>query len=288
MNWVTPKSLSEWQHQIQNHPLAQKVRKLMVEAIAKYHLLSEGDRILACVSGGKDSSVMLALLRDIQRRAPYRFHLEAVILDQKQPGFKVDPFRKWVENTLGVTLHVIERDTFSIVKAKTPESGTYCVLCSRLRRAILYDFAKSRNFGKLALGHHRDDLNTTFLMNLFFTGKTSSMPAKLRSDEGSHIVIRPMVFVPEDDIATLARTWNIPIIPCNLCGAQENLQRKKIKALLQELSHEIPHIQSSLIKAQSNIKKSHLLDLLLYDFQSLNSLDMKSIAKDDQETSGVT
>ncbi|MCX7674418.1 MAG: tRNA 2-thiocytidine(32) synthetase TtcA [Bdellovibrionaceae bacterium] len=251
------------------HPLAVRTRKLMVQAISDYSLLQEGDRLLVCVSGGKDSSVMLSLLKDIQSRAPYSYHIEAAILDQKQPGFEVSRFKNWVENEVGVPLHVIERDTYSVVKAKTPEGGTYCVLCSRMRRAILYDFAYERGFNKLALGHHREDLNSTLLLNLFYTGKLASMPPKLLSDDGRCVVIRPMVYVAESDIVQIKEAWGFPIIPCNLCGSQENLKRKRIKNLIADLEKEIPHLSSSLLTAQGNVKKSHLLDPALFNFTEL-------------------
>ncbi len=251
------------------HPLAVRTRKLMVQAISDYSLLQEGDRLLVCVSGGKDSSVMLSLLKDIQSRAPYSYHIEAAILDQKQPGFEVSRFKNWVENEVGVPLHVIERDTYSVVKAKTPEGGTYCFLCSRMRRAILYDFAYERGFNKLALGHPREDLNSTLLLNLFYTGKLASMPPKLLSDDGRCVVIRPMVYVAESDIVQIKEAWGFPIIPCNLCGSQENLKRKRIKNLIADLEKEIPHLSSSLLTAQGNVKKSHLLDPALFNFTEL-------------------
>lgn len=253
------------------HPLAQKIRKQMVQASADFALIGPGDRLLAAVSGGKDSSVMLALLKEIQKKAPYDFHLEAVILDQKQPGFQVEAFRSWVQDELGIPLHVLERDTYSVVKEKTPPGSTFCVLCSRMRRAILYDFAHERGFNKLALGHHREDLNTTLLLNLFYTGKLASMPAKLLSDDGRCIVIRPMVYVAEEDIIQLQKLWQFPIIPCNLCGSQENLKRKKMKELLSHLQKEIPQIAASMLTAQGNVKKSHLLDKNLFPFSNLEA-----------------
>lgn len=245
-------------------PLAQEIRRKMVQAIADFDLIKEGDKVMVCTSGGKDSSVMLVLLKEIQRRAPFRFAMEAVLLDQKQPGFSAEAFRQWVEGDVGIRLHIIERDTYSVVKAKTPEGATFCTLCSKFRRAILYDYASDNGFTKIALGHHRDDLNTTLMLNLFFTGKTASMPVKLKSDDGRNIVIRPMAFVAEKNLVTLQNEWGFPVIPCNLCGSQENLKRKKVKKWLQDLELEIPHIQESILAAQGNIKPSHMLDKALY------------------------
>lgn len=253
------------------HPLAQDIRKKMVKAIATYQLIEEGDKVMVCTSGGKDSSIMLALLSEIQRRAPYNYQFEAVLLDQKQPGFDAGEFKNWVEGDLGVKLHILERDTYSIVKEKIPEGGVYCSLCSRLRRAILYDFAVQNGFTKLALGHHRDDLNQTLLLNMFYTGKLSAMPAKLRSDDGRNILIRPMIHVPENDLIALSKVWNFPIIPCNLCGSQDNLKRKRMKKLLQDLQKEIPHIHESMLTAQSNLRVSQLLDQDRFDFLSLKA-----------------
>jgi tRNA 2-thiocytidine biosynthesis protein TtcA len=241
------------------HPLAVKIRKEIVEAMSRFSLIEEGDRLAVCVSGGKDSSILLALLSEIRRRAPYRFDLEAVILDQKQPGFVLAPFREWVEGTVGIPLHVIERDTYSVVKEKVKD-GVYCSLCSRLRRGILYDFAHEKGFTKMALGHHRDDFNQTLLLNLFYTGKMASMPPKLRSDDGRNLVIRPLCLVAEKDLIELAQTWRFPIIPCNLCGSQEGMKRQRMKKLLADLEKEIPFVAHSLIGAQGNIHASQLMD----------------------------
>lgn len=250
------------------HPTAVKVRKHMVEAIATYNLIEEGDRLMVCVSGGKDSSVMLALLSEIRRRAPYNYDIEAVLLDQKQPGFDASAFRSWVENEVGVKLTIVERDTYSIVKEKTT-SGVYCTLCSRMRRAILYDHAVDKCFTKLALGHHREDTNETMLLNLFYTGKISAMPPKLRADDGRNLVIRPMYFVSEADIVELRDAWKFPIIPCNLCGSQEGLKRKKMKKWVAEWEKEIPNIRQSLLTAQSNLRPSQLGDSKYWDFDGL-------------------
>lgn len=253
-----------------DHPLAVSIRKQIVEAMARYRMLEDGDKVMVCTSGGKDSSILLALLTEIQRRAPYHFSVEAVMLDQKQPGFDASGFERWVREELGVPLTIVERDTYSIVKAKTTD-GIYCTLCSRMRRGILYDHAIEKGFTKLALGHHRDDINQTLLMNLFYTGKMASMPPKLRSDDGRNVVVRPMSFVAEKDLTELAAVWKFPIVPCNLCGSQEGLKRQKIKKLIRDLEVEIPFLSNSILGALSNVHESHLLDEHLYDFQNFHS-----------------
>jgi tRNA 2-thiocytidine biosynthesis protein TtcA len=246
-----------------------RIRKLMVKAIAKFSLIDEGDKVMVCTSGGKDSSLMLMLLKEIQAKAPYTYHIEACLLDQKQPGFDASAFKNWVENDLGIKLKILERDTYSIVKEKITD-GVYCSLCSRMRRAILYDFAALNGFTKIALGHHRDDANETLLLNLFYTGKLSSMPPKLLSDDKRHVVIRPMIFVPEKDIISCANYLRFPIIPCNLCGSQKGLKRKKMKRLIKDLEVDIPNLAHSMMAAQGNVKKSHLMDTELYDFENLS------------------
>lgn len=251
------------------NPLAIKIRKQMVQAIAQYKLIEEGDRLMVCVSGGKDSSILLALLSEIKRRAPYSYEIEAVMLDQKQPGFDASAYVKWVES-LNIKFTMVERDTYSIVKEKVT-SGVYCSLCSRLRRGILYDHAVNNGFTKLALGHHRNDFSETLLLNLFYTGKLSGMPPKLKSDDGRNILVRPLAFADEEDIASLAKDWNIPIMPCNLCGSQEGLKRKRIKRLITELQKEIPNISLSMLSAMGNIKKSQLMDQDLWDFDALKA-----------------
>lgn len=262
------------------NPLAVKLRKQITEAIATFNLIEEGDKVMVCASGGKDSSVLLALLNEIRRRAPYHFEMEAVILDQKQPGFQVEAFRAWVES-VGVKLTILERDTYSIVTEKITD-GTYCSLCSRLRRGILYDHAYFNGFTKMALGHHRDDLNHTLLMNLFYTGKLSGMPPKLKSDDGRNLLIRPLVFVAEKDIVQLSKEWEVPIIPCNLCGSQTGMKRQMIKKLVAELEESIPEIQNSMIGAQGNVRLSQLMDQSLWRFSDLKTSDKSETV----ETSG--
>lgn len=249
-------------------PLAVQIRKQIVKAISDFQLLEPNDKIMVCVSGGKDSSILLALLTEIQRRAEFDFHIEAAILDQKQPGFDGQKFYQWVSD-LGVQLHILERDTYSIVKEKIPEGNTYCSLCSRLRRAILYDFAADHGFTKMAMGHHRDDVITTSLLNLFFIGQTATMPPKLLSDDQRNIVIRPMTYVSERDLIELGQQWDIPVIPCNLCGSQDGLKRKKIKQLIYDLEKEIPNICQSILTAATNVKPSHLMDQNLWNFKDL-------------------
>jgi tRNA 2-thiocytidine biosynthesis protein TtcA len=250
-----------------DHPLAVKIRKQITQALAEYSMLNDGDRIMICVSGGKDSSILTILLDEIRKRSEINFTIEAVMLDQKQPGFSADAFRNWLAAE-EIKFTLIERDTYSIVTDKIKD-GVYCSLCSKLRRAILYDFAFENKFSKMALGHHRNDVIETTLLNLFYVGQLSTMPAKLRSDDERNIVLRPMIFVNEKDLIQLAQEWEFPIIPCNLCGSQEGLKRKKMKNLVHELEKEIPNLSSSFINALQNTKPSHLLDQKLFNFKNL-------------------
>lgn len=251
------------------HPLAVSIRKQMVQAISEYKMFEEGDKVMVCVSGGKDSSILLALLNEIQKKAPYSFSLEAVMLDQKQPGFDASHYQEWVQS-LGIKLTILEKDTYSIVKEKIT-TGTYCSLCSRLRRGILYNHAEAEGFTKMALGHHRDDLSETLLLNLFYTGRMASMPPKLKSDDGRNILVRPLSYVAESDLIELSKIWDFPVVPCNLCGSQEGMKRKKIKRLLRDLEKDIPHIGSSMMKAMANIRPSQMLDQNLWDFEDLKA-----------------
>lgn len=256
------------------HPLAIKIRKQIVQALNDFNMIEDGDKVMVCVSGGKDSSILLALLTEIQRRSAKRFEVEAAILDQKQPGFKVDAFRSWIES-LGVIFHLVEKDTYSIVKEKI-KGSTFCSLCSRLRRGILYDYAHAQGFTKLALGHHKDDSVHTALLNMFYVGTLSAMPAKLISDDERNILLRPLCYVSERDIEELAEAWAFPIIPCNLCGSQDGLKRQRIKQLMRDLEKEIPGVYSSIQTALGNIKPSHMMDHQLYDFKNL-STDKKEL-----------
>lgn len=248
-------------------PLAIKIRKQITQALSEYNMISDNDKIMVCVSGGKDSSILTILLDEIRKRAEIDFTLEAVILDQKQPGFDSEQYRAWLELE-GIKLHILEKNTYSIVTDKIKD-GTYCSLCSKLRRAILYDYAFENKFTKMALGHHRDDVLETTLLNLFYVGQLSTMPPKLRSDDNRNTVIRPMTFVAEKDLIELSKEWNFPIIPCNLCGSQDGLKRKRMKKLIQNLEAEIPNMAASFTNALQNTKPSHLLDHKLYNFKDL-------------------
>jgi len=238
-------------------------------AIADYGMIEDGDRVMVCVSGGKDSYTLLDLLLSLQRKAPVRFELVAVNLDQKQPGFPADVLPRYLSN-LGVPFHVIEQDTYSVVKRVIPDGKTQCGLCSRMRRGALYRYALDNGITRIALGHHRDDIVETLFLNLFHQGTLKAMPPKLRSEDGRHIVIRPLCYVSERDIERYARARHFPIVPCTLCGSQPNLQREAIGRMLAAWEREHPGRTESIFNAICNIRPSHLADPRRFDFRGLS------------------
>ncbi len=248
--------------------LGQHLRRKVGRAIADFGMIEAGDRVMVCLSGGKDSYTLLDVLLQLQKRAPVAFSITAVNLDQKQPGYPEHVLPDYLRS-LGVDFQIIEQDTYSVVSRVIAEGKTMCSLCSRMRRGALYSHAQAHGFTKIALGHHRDDLVNTFFLNLFFHAKLAGMPPKLLSDDGRHVVIRPLAYVREDDIEAYAEVKQFPIIPCNLCGSQENLQRKHVKKMLAGWQKESPGRIETISRALGDIRPSHLCDPNLFDFQGL-------------------
>jgi tRNA 2-thiocytidine biosynthesis protein TtcA len=259
----------------ENHKLEKRLCREVGRAIVEYNMIEEGDRVMVCLSGGKDSYGMLDILQKLQARAPISFELIVVNLDQKQPGFPEDVLPAYLTK-LGVKFHIENQDTYSIVKRVIPEGKTLCSLCSRLRRGILYRVASELGATKIALGHHRDDILQTLLLNMFFGAKLKGMPAKLVSDDGRHVVIRPMAYVAEKDLARWAEVRQFPIIPCTLCGSQENLQRKQVGRMLKDWEKQFPGRIENMFSALQNVVPSHLMDTKLHPFTSLQATGLPS------------
>lgn len=254
--------------------LRKRLRKAAWDVQEKFQLIVPGDKVMACLSGGKDSYTMLDILLHMQRAMNNSFEIVAVNLDQKQPGFPEDILPDYLRSKQ-VPFRIIERDTYSVVTEKTPAGKTMCTLCSRLRRGILYDAAEEMGVTKIALGHHREDVLETFFLNLFFAGKLEAMPAKFRTDDGRNVVIRPLAFCKEEDIAAYAAEQQFPIIPCNLCGSQENMQRKVLKQMMAEWETKHPNRKEIMLTALSKVHTSHLFDVHQYDFIGLSELISK-------------
>ena len=256
--------------QVNWNKLHKRLRRNVGRAIQDFNMIEDGDRVMVCLSGGKDSFALLDILRQLQARAPVRFELVAVNLDQKQPGFPEQVLPDYLRG-LGISFHIIEQDTYGVVKRVIPEGKTTCGLCSRLRRGVLYTFAAQHGMTKIALGHHRDDIVETLFLNLFHGGTLKAMPPKLLSDDGRNVVIRPLAYCRERDLAAYAEVRQFPIIPCNLCGSQPNLQRQAIKALLRQWEKQFPGRVENIFAALQNVAPSHLADSNLFDFVTLGA-----------------
>lgn len=272
----------------ENNKLVKRLCRLVGQAIGDFNMIEDGDKVMVCLSGGKDSYALLDILLLLRARAPIHFDIVAVNLDQKQPNFPADVLPAYLKQ-LGVDFHIENQDTYSIVKRLIPEGKTTCSLCSRLRRGILYRVADELGATKIALGHHRDDILETFFLNMFYGGKLKGMPAKLQSDDGKHVVIRPLAYVKESDTTRFAQLRQFPIIPCDLCGSQENLQRKQIKAMMREWDKTHPGRTDNMFSALSTVVPSHLMDRTLFDFVGLRATGepdpLGDIAFDDEPCS---
>jgi len=272
----------------QGKKLKKRLRREVGRAIADYNMIEQGDRVMVCLSGGKDSFAMLDILRELQRRAPIDFELLAVNLDQKQPGFPENVLPDYLQSE-GVPYRILEQDTYSLVTEMVPQGKTYCGWCSRFRRGIIYKFAKRNGYNKIALGHHRDDIIETLFLNLFHAGKLKAMPAKLLSDDGANIVIRPLVYCKEVDLISYAELQAFPIIPCNLCGSQDNLQRQVIKEMLNGWQRQFPGRVETIFKSLADVAPSQLLDGGLFDFNNLEKkrvqqLDLQQLDSQRQDS----
>lgn len=258
---------------VEFNKLQKRLRREMGRAIEDFNMIDAGDKIMVCLSGGKDSYTMLDILLNLQQSAPIHFDIVGVNLDQKQPGFPEQILPNYL-SSIGVPFKILEQDTYSIVKEKIPEGKTTCGLCSRLRRGILYNYAVEIGATKIALGHHRDDIIETLFLNMFYGGKLKGMPAKLKSDDGRNVVIRPLAYCREKDIVEYAEMKNFPIIPCNLCGSQENLQRQAIKEMLQQWDKKFPGRIETIFTAMQDVVPSHLMDISMFDFKSLSKAEL--------------
>jgi tRNA 2-thiocytidine biosynthesis protein TtcA len=256
--------------EFETNKLKRRLRRQVGQAIADYAMIEEGDRVMVCLSGGKDSYGLLEVLLGLREKSPVAFDIIAVNLDQKQPGFPADVLPRYLTER-GVAFRIAEQDTYSVVKRLVPEGATMCSLCSRLRRGVLYRVAGELRATKIALGHHRDDLLATFFLNLFFGGKMKTMPPKLVSDNGKHVVIRPLAYVRERDLARFAEVMAFPLIPCTLCGSQENLQRKQVALMLREWEKKFPGRVDSIWNALGKVETSHLLDRRVHDFLAVRA-----------------
>ena len=261
--------------QYEANKLAKRLRRLTGQAIADFDMIRDGDKVMVCLSGGKDSYALLNILLQLRERAPVRFEIVAVNLDQKQPGFPAHVLPEYLTE-LGVPFRVVEQNTYSVVKRLIPEGRTMCSLCARLRRGVLYRVAGELGATRIALGHHRDDILETFFLNLFYGGKLKAMPPKLVSDDGRHIVIRPLAYCEEKDLAAYAALKQFPIIPCDLCGSQDNLKRKEVKALLREWERRHPGRVDTILASIQNVQSSHLMDRNLFDFSALAATGLPS------------
>jgi len=259
---------------LESNKLQKRLRRNVGKAVADYRMIEEGDRIMVCLSGGKDSYAMLDILMNLQKNAPVQFELVAVNLDQKQPGFPEQVLPNYLD-TLDIEYHILEKDTYSIVTSKIPEGKTYCSLCSRLRRGTLYGFAEQIGATKIALGHHRDDIVETLFLNMFYQGKLKAMPPKLLSDDKRNVLIRPLAYCKESDLVALAELKQFPIIPCNLCGSQAGLQRNAVKEMLTQWERQFPGRIDAIFGAIKNVAPSQLADTSLFDFAGLNNEKIK-------------